>query len=41
MPAEPIQILIKVSQILEKLAIPYLACGSIASSILGIPHATE
>ena len=41
MPAEPIRILIKVSQILERLAIPYLTCGSIASSILGIPRATQ
>jgi hypothetical protein len=41
MPAEPIRILIHVSQILERLAIPYLTCGSIASSILGIPRATQ
>ena len=41
MPAEPIRILIQVSQILERLAIPYLTCGSIASSILGIPRATQ
>ena len=41
MPAEPIRILLQVSRILDHLAIPYLTCGSIASSILGIPRATQ
>ena len=41
MPAEPIRILLQVSRILDHLAIPYLTCGSIASSILGIPWATQ
>jgi hypothetical protein len=41
MPAEPIRILLQVSRILDNLAIPYLTCGSVASSILGIPRATQ
>jgi hypothetical protein len=41
MPAELIRILLQVSRILEKLNIPYLTGGSIASSILGIPRATQ
>jgi hypothetical protein len=41
MPAEPIRILMQVSRILDNLAIPYLICGSVASSILGIPRATQ
>ncbi len=41
MPAEPIRILLHVAQILESLEIPYLTGGSIASSILGIPRATQ
>jgi hypothetical protein len=41
MPAEPIQILLSVAQILENLEIPYLTGGSIASSMLGIPRATQ
>jgi hypothetical protein len=41
MPAEPIRILLQISRILEKLEIPYLTGGSVASSILGIPRATQ
>jgi len=41
MPAEPIRILLLVSGILENLEIPYLTGGSIASSIFGIPRATQ
>jgi hypothetical protein len=41
MPAEPIRILLRVSWILEKLEIPYLTGGSVASSIFGIPRATQ
>jgi hypothetical protein len=39
--AEPIRILLYVSQVLEKLEIPYLTGGSIASSIFGRPRATQ
>mgnify|MGYP001591525458 CR=1 FL=1 len=41
MSAEPLQILIYVSRILDDLEIPYLTGGSIASSIFGIPRATQ
>ena len=41
MPAEPLRILIHVSRMLDKLGIPYLAGGSVASSIFGVPRATQ
>jgi len=41
MPAEPIRILLHISRILEDLEIPYLTGGSVASSIFGIPRATQ
>jgi len=41
MSAEPIRILMRVAQIMEELDIPYLICGSFASSIFGIPRATQ
>jgi hypothetical protein len=41
MPAEPIQVLLQVAQILEDLEVPYLTGGSLASSIYGIPRATQ
>jgi hypothetical protein len=41
MPVEPIQILLRISQILEDLDVPYLTGGSVASSIFGIPRATQ
>jgi|WetSurMetagenome_2_1015567.scaffolds.fasta_scaffold373560_3 hypothetical protein len=39
--AEPIRILLYVSRILENLGIPHLTGGSIASSMFGIPRATQ
>jgi hypothetical protein len=41
MSAEPIRILLRVAGILEELAILYLTGGSVASSIFGIPRATQ
>jgi hypothetical protein len=41
MPVEPIQILLRISQILDDLEVPYLTGGSVASSIFGIPRATQ
>jgi hypothetical protein len=41
MSAEPLRILIHISKILDKLEIPYLTGGSVASSIFGIPRATQ
>ena len=41
MPAEPIRILLRIAGILEDLGIPYLTGGSVASSIFGIPRATQ
>jgi hypothetical protein len=41
MPVEPIHILLRISQILEDLEVPYLTGGSVASSIFGIPRATQ
>jgi hypothetical protein len=41
MPAEPLRILIRVSKILDNLEIPYLTGGSVASSIFGVPRATQ
>jgi hypothetical protein len=38
---EPIQILLHISKILEALKAPYLTGGSFASSIFGIPRATQ
>jgi hypothetical protein len=41
MPAEPLQILMQISMILDSLRISYLTGGSIASSIYGVPRATQ
>jgi hypothetical protein len=41
MPAEPIQVLLRVVEILDRLAMPYVTGGSVASSILGVPRATQ
>jgi hypothetical protein len=41
MPAEPIRILLRISRTLDELGIPYLTGGSVASSIFGIPRATQ
>ena len=41
MPAEPLQILMHISKILDSLGISYLTGGSIASSIYGVPRATQ
>lgn len=41
MPAEPIHVLLVVAGILDRLEIPYVTGGSVASSILGIPRATQ
>jgi hypothetical protein len=38
--SEPVQVLIEVAALLERLGIPYLVGGSMASSILGEPRAT-
>ena len=41
MPAEPLRVLMHVSNILDRLGISYLTGGSIASSIFGVPRATQ
>jgi len=41
MPSDLIRTLVRVSQILEDLEIPYLTGGSLASSIFGVPRATQ
>jgi hypothetical protein len=41
MSSEPLQILVYVARLLDDLKIPYLTGGSIASSIFGIPRATQ
>ena len=41
MMSDPIQVLLRVVDILDELKIPYLVGGSIASSILGEPRSTE
>jgi hypothetical protein len=40
LPAEPLQIVRKVADVLDSLRIPYLIGGSLASSLHGIPRAT-
>lgn len=39
--AETLQVTLKVARILERLAIPYLVGGSVASSLHGIPRSTH
>jgi hypothetical protein len=41
MPAEPIRVLLRAVEILDELKIAYLTGGSVASSILGIPRASN
>jgi hypothetical protein len=39
-PSEPVQVLLEVAALLDRLGIPYLVGGSMASSMLGEPRAT-
>ena len=39
--SEPIEVTLRVVRVLDELTVPYLVGGSIASSLHGIPRATQ
>lgn len=41
MTADPLVVVVKVAQIFDDLGIPYVVGGSLASSMYGIPRATQ
>ena len=41
MPSDPIEVTAKVSGVLEELGVPYLICGSLASTIFGMIRTTQ
>jgi hypothetical protein len=38
---EPIEVTLKVTEVLEKLGIPYMIAGSLASTLYGMVRATQ